>query len=466
MHIDREDTKRLARERLRDFLNEAQDILEKHPPERWWKVMDRYLSFLYADRENFEPQVTQFLEQNLEEVFASMEAAKIVPSNLDDSSRTNYIAEKAQEVIHSIGEKLQALLEEEAHDLEVEYVTLDGLVDTYESLQFAEREGRRVLQIQRSDGEWFDFPLPIDSSVYHKGGAPRVVLKILAGATQESIDAELPPNDFDILVMGDKADEDLSQIVQSEAQGIGVDSEGIEYAHSEDIKGIMTARDISLNQCLLNNEGLVYSAPGFEAAKTGVTALTAGDRGIYGSESFYYDGEPLAKNRGLYRLLKFVAEGKAESFEFTPLNRQVQFGIYWLVLARKFARKDNAGELVDKLYYLGDQAGQVDKSDTIFEQLDAMHEAYPFFDFQAKDLDEVGLAKWLNSKLAKMADKIFRHQHSLPSDLVMQRDKGDTVPYQVSLDDYEQNQEIVENFDQLWSEFLSRCEERTSAYKE
>jgi len=61
----------------------------------------------------------------------------------------------------------------------------------------------------------------------------------------------------------------------------------------------------------------------------------------------------MAKPRGLgQRLLKFVAEGKLTAFELMPVNSNMNIDIYSLFLAKKWAKRDNAPELMQRLFYL------------------------------------------------------------------------------------------------------------------
>jgi hypothetical protein len=203
-----------------------------------------------------------------------------------------------------------------------------------------------------------------------------------------------------------------------------------------------------------------------QAAKTGHISLKAEDRGIYGSENFYFNGEKLAKNRGMFRLIKFVAEGKATSFDMKPLNEQVRFGIYWLVLARKFASKKNGGTLLNRMFELGKRMHQVpDDVEDIYGMLNRVHEQAAFFDFQDSALDDVGLARWLNTKLSKFAQKTFRARHGIPSSLEMERKEGDTTPYRVSLDGYVDDPVRDAHAKEQWDTFIEACRRRTAEYQ-
>lgn len=175
----------------------------------------------------------------------------------------------------------------------------------------------------------------------------------------------------------------------------------------------------------------------------------------------------MVKNRGMMRLLKTVAEGKALEFDFLPLNKQVDLGIYWLVLANRFSKKENAGEILDRLYALGLQTGQVlQGEEDVFDVLDRVHSRLPFYRFDAGKLDSLGLAKWLYRKLFKQIDKSYREMNNIPTYFPFVREEGDTIPYTVSLKDNVMNDEVVNSYASRWERFLLRCSERNKYYNE
>ncbi len=229
----------------------------------------------------------------------------------------------------------------------------------------------------------------------------------------------------------------------------------------------MNNRDLDLNGCFMGSDGLTYSTQALEAARTGKINIVATKRGIYGSEVFYHEGTRLIKNRGIMRYLKTVAEGKAQSFEFLPVNEQVNLGIYWLVLAKRMSRKENAPEIMDKLFYLGRQIQQTEEGEEhIYDVLDRVHTKYPFFDFDGKPLDKTGLARWLHRKFLRQIDKKYRDKNSIPTNLTLTRSEEDTIPYTVSLDAYSSRPDKLEKIKNGWDTFLRRSRRRTSQFHE
>ena len=379
----------------------------------------------------------------------------------------NSTATSAHEVILRISEEIPRGLTLEHEAAEVVRYSLDDLVDSHSSLSFAdwERHGRsgKALQITDSSGGEHLFPLPESEGIFHKGGFPRVLVKILAGAEQKLIDAELPPNDFDII-----ADSSIdTQMAEAEAAFLQVDADGIEYVTELDFSRLFLERDLNLNMAFVGKDALYYAPQAIESAQTGKIAVMSAHRGIYGTEFFVYDSEVLLKNRGLMRLFKTVVEGKATHFEFTLLNENISFGIYWLVLFRKFENKQDTAVYLDRLYELAQQTKQVPgEAANIVEVLDAVHVKYPFFDFDAGPLDDVGVARWLSKKLLRQIDAAYRHTNTIPNELVLERTEGDTLPYRVDLDEHDPDPTHIEWIENQIEPFLDRCRERTRAYHE
>ena len=160
--------------------------------------------------------------------------------------------------------------------------------------------------------------------------------------------------------------------------------------------------------------------------------------------------------------MKMVVEGKARSFEYTPLNKQIDLGIYWLVLARKFAKKKNAGALLRRFYDLGKQMGQTrEGEEDIYAVLDRVHEDYPFFRFDEAKMDEAGHMRWLARKLFRVAERSFRRERGFPSGLHLEREPFDEVPFTACLF---QDQPVPEREREVvgdWPDFEERCRERS-----
>ncbi len=467
--------KQQVREEFDGLLQPINDILRESPPERWWFRIVRHLKRTERSMRQYSPEVQQYLTEVLSEVYDVLNREMEAEAETDEER-----ADRATVVIHGIAGLIHKLSPEAevGEVFTVTKVSLESLVEQRPGrLKITEEKviktGHGEIELEQpvrcisvyseTRDEWYPIPLPSTQAIAHKGGAPRVLLKILAGARQATIEAELPPNDFDVIAVAHGNEKE----VMADALAIGVDAEGVEFVESVDYQQYFASRDLNLNGCLLTGDKLIFSDQAEIAAQIGRLKIMAEDRGLYGSEFFYYQGERVIKNRGMYRLIKFVAEGKAESFDFTKLNEQVDFGIYWLVLGRKLMRKPNSGVLLNNMYELAKRMGQVREGEEgVIDALDRAHTEFPFFDFDGASLDEVGLAQWLARKLSKLTNKSFRMRHHIPNGLTMERSEGDTVPYKVSLDGIVQDQEAGERTALAVEAYLERCRERTEAVRE
>lgn len=464
MPLSKEQIQTIRKENYEPFrkkLDVVEDIVQADHESWWFRTMlflKRFERYVHHNPDAFTPEMRRFYQTVLPMVIThlSAEVGSHVPTALG-----------AHEAILRISEEIPRSDPLEHEPAEVVRFSLDEVVAKYSAVSFTQwnENGRtgRALQITDSGGTPHLFPLPETDGIYHKGGFPRVLVKIIAGADQALIDAELPPNDFDII-----ADPQLdSELTEAEAMYLQVDPDGIEHVAELNFSRLFLERDLNINMTFVGKDAVYFAPQAIEAAQTGKIEVMSAHRGIYGTEFFVYDGEVLLKNRGLMRLFKTVAEGKATSFEFKPLNENISFGIYWLVLFRKFAAKENSALYLDRLYDLAAQTNQLPEGvSNIIEVLDKAHDKYPFFDFDAGPLDEVGVARWLGKKLLRQIDASYRHNNHIPNELTLERKPGDADPYSVSLDQYTPNPEKLAWIQAEIEPFFDRCRARTRAFKE
>lgn len=326
-------------------------------------------------------------------------------------------------------------------------------------LTWIEEEGRQFVEVENSRGQKSRIAVPQTEQVLHKGGPPRIFLKLLAGANFDLLDAEIPLNDVDVVVCGDLAK------AREEALFLGADPEGIEQVESfRRMQQLFSMRDINLNQCFLGKNGLHFTERALRAATTGRIEISSRGRSLYGSEVFYYENKQLLKARGIMRLLKFVAEGKAKDFSMSQLNTHVSLGIYWLFLVRKFAKKKNFPDLVERLQFLGDQAQVPQEYQSIIEHLDAIHERFPFFEFDGGNLNDVDVMRWLIKKAIRVVDKHAQASIHAPVKSFL----PDGLPggmIDISMDGFRSHPEAQERFTQEWPAFLERCRSRNEVFR-
>lgn len=457
------DTHDPRRDAYIEILQRLQDGILAAPPHRWWFRTCRSLYGLIRNPESVDPAIRAYVLAQAEAVLRVLDEhareTRAFPPK-DAAGR----ARRAQDVIHHIAHAIheEPKSEERLVIWRIPFEEIAGVApDRFRLVGSPPGDVPHILMRAGPDAAWTRVDLPRIPSVMYKGGVARVVLKIAGGSPVALLRAELPINDVDIIACGQRP------AATAEAFRLGADAGGIEWTASfEDVQTLMAGRDLDVNQCLLNSDGLLCTEEAIAAARTGKIHHKAGDRGLYGTEVLYYEGEPLVKNRGVYRLAKFLVEGKARAFDFSVLNEQVDLGIYWLVLTRKLIRRRDAGRLLNRLYALCDRIGQVRAGEkSVYDALDRVHAEYPFFNFDDGSLDEVGVAYWLSSKLARLADRVFRQAHAIPMGLRFPRREGDTDPYEVTLDGYEEDALLDRRTADGWDDFLTRCRDRTERYR-
>lgn len=484
-----------AETEFKELAKVFEDLLAETPTERWWFFSMCHLKRLQRNLSPLQPETQGFLMEVLPHILQMLagETEQTLPESNDPRHE---IVERSRVVMHRASLIFEWLGEPEvAHPLETCEISVRDLVAQFpENLQLASMPARElgiaykpnkmldVIEVRlkgapgdtAKSGKVVDesefrlkqaaclLPLPPAPVVAHKGGTPRVLLKILAGAPPDMIRAEIPLNDFDAIACGDPV-----HCVRA-AKRIGVDESGIEFVEEFDFPMLFLGRDIDLNMCFLFGDRLVYTREALESARTGKIKLYGMERGrgIYGADTIWHAGIQLVNNRGMMRLIKFVAEGKARSFEHLPLNDQVSLGIYWLVLIRRFMDKPDFFVLLDRIWLVCRQMGQVLPSErTMIETLDRIHSLYPHFDFGDSSLEEERLSLWLTGKLMRYARRIFRRIYGLSLGLEFTREPGDTVPRIVSLEGYEPPPWRIGVIEEEWPEFLARCDRRNRGHE-
>jgi hypothetical protein len=436
------------------------------PKASWLKSAYRGLSELViaAESNEYPPEVSEYITGQLKPMLEVLRGEFEVRPDESEEDTLKAVNERARAVIHEISDLL--MTEETEHEpigvqmLPMKDILNQELEHGYKLRQMEGVDGVSTLDIYSpTRDEWFSFPLPPTSQMIHKGGFPRVVLKLLAGAEVGTIESELPPNDFDVIAWGEE-----SEAYRVAAQ-MGVDLSGVEVLKAEqpDLSELMRTRDLDLNSAFIGKDGLFYSKEAEIAAKTGHIEPIPSHRGLYGTNMLTYRGELLYSGRDMMRALKFVAEGKATSFSFKELNQQVDMGIYALVLAEKFMRKSQPDKLLDKLFHLLKQVGQVKEGEVdVYAVLERLHTEYPFVQMEDRGLpSDTEVSEWLLKKLGKQALHRFRSEYRIPSVMELERKPGDAVPYTVSMDGFVPSspEESLHSLEQL-QEFIGRCNDR------
>lgn len=416
------------------------------------------------------PQIVEFANSLIPLVIGTLEPEVRTGPRVGVDIKQKAIV--ARGVLHKISNLLNSRETVEREPQEMFFLSFEELISMSDRFRIETKkdeqgEDRRYFSIYSPKrNKWFEYPVPNSDFVIHKGGMGRTILKILFGKDAELVESELPPHDFDyIAAKRAEASRDI--------KGLRADADGVEEVDRIDYPTLINDRDLTINIAFVGKNGLIFTQTAREAAESGKIAIVSEARGLWGSEKFFYGGEDedpvlLIKNRGMMRLIKTLVENKAKSFDFLPLNRQVDLGIYWLVLAKRFYDMPDNTEfplLLDRLFELGRKTGQVREGENnIYDALVRAHTKCPFFDFDKGKIDEEGVARWLGRKLIEQFDRTYRHKYKVPSLLDLTRENGDTVPYEVSLADYEADPKKLKRIKAGWKGFIRSCRKRTRKY--
>lgn len=449
---------RVAHRELRRWLMHIYTVLHELPPEQWGRrLFLESLRIEHAlDNKLMAPEYAGLNEYIRQYASALREEIRVAARGPQAAS-TEEVLQAVDRAIHHIAESVAVMdgdrvrNDEYPHHVSLEDVCrLPGVRHIYD-----ETRGLWGLQVRHGGKEAF-LPLPTSSTILHKGGTPRVLLKLWMNADPSLIAAELPPNDIDVIVAGPR------ETWQDEALRLGADLEGIEQvADIDELQELFMGRDVDLNQCFLGASGLVFSERAARAAQSGAIEVSARNRVLYGSEAMRVEGRYLLKARGLMRVMKFVAEGKATSFEVSALNTKVDLGVYWLLLARKFMKKANGPELLLRLQELTERMRLERAQGSIIDVLDRVHEQFPFFEFADTALSPTDVARWLAKKAMKEVDKHFRIHGRVPQrPLFSDEELALEGMVQVSLEGFEADRAAMEELQVEWPAFLERCRRR------
>lgn len=460
----RNSDKILYRKSLAQF---AVDFRESDP-QNWWQLTASYIRKINRLSSNFQ---TAELRSHLKERVGILKQSLRDTIDFSKKSLDQFeIAEDVNNVIMKASMKMAEPFCAKEEDIHYQKHTLDwlcGKFPDYFSQQNGVLNNTEVIFFtikNPNTKEESVLPCPINKKFWHKGGGPRYVADVVTGSPQIMKDSELPCSDLDALTA------ESHKEGYNLALSMGVDPNGVEYSSSDSLNPIeyFQGRDTTQNQVLLGADGFYISEYAKEAAQTGHVAIvgeiTAG-KAIYNVDKVVVGELELVKPRGLFRLIKVVAEGKAVSFDYLPVNSNFDVSLYMLYLAKKFSGKERFSDKMQKVFYLMKQMGQVLPTDiNIYQVLERAHTRYPFFDFQSEISDSVELAKWKVGKIVKQADREARWQCKLPNDLVLKRFEGDLVNIKISLKNYEYQTEPEGKMDDWWFKFLERSDKRTKAY--
>ena len=459
MSSERQTTRNVIRHEISKIPSAVED-----DPSLWWRSSAR-LAIGFRKRLKAEPDediknyFTPYVDKALELLRDSSRLENVTPER---------IVEDAEDNIMTISREMATRFESPIEEIETHFIPLEEMVEARKDrFQIEDRvingECCRVLKVRHPNKNlWHEVPLPVRGGIWHKGGPARAVLDIYAGSSVQMQESELPWNDFDVITVG-------SNNVSGAALAIGCDPEGIESLASPPLafQTFCLSRDTNQNQVCLGADGLHYSTDAFKVATSGhirSVGVYTPHRAIYGLDKTSIGRTEISTPRGLMRLVKAVVEGKADTFDYKPINANTDIGIYTLFLARKWEKRENFPVMLQKMYYLLTQMQQVrEDENSIFDVLERAHLEYPFFDFGTSINTAEGVVRWKTNKFVRQIDREAGWALGIPSNYNIVRRKDDKTPKIISLTGFTPNDSITES-DERWRKFRERSEIRLAEY--
>jgi len=459
-----------ARVDLRNTLADGPQLVEQIPPPLWFRQMARGLIQTRRKLELTQPKTREYLQPFIDKSLQLMRDECVGGLATEDE-----MAVLADKIIMRLSHEVSKTFRYEVAPVPGKFVDIHELLEEHpdklrRTIEYRDGVKFELLGIKNpTTEEWHDVPLPFDKNMWHKGGIARAVLDIFAGAPDQMLASELPVNDLDVVTTHSEEE------ARRQADLLGVDPQGVEIVEGEmDMGMFFASRDTTQNMVCLGVNGLYYANEAFEAAKTGHIAIVGNyfpEHAIYNNASLrFVDPETnqvltIPKPSGQMRLIKVVAEGKALSFDHMPITTNLDFGIYALSLAKRWANKPNFPELMQRMFTLLQKTEQTRPLErNIMDALTRVHGEYPFFDFEDCISTIIDVVKWKMKRLARQIDTEFARLYELPPSIEFKRSPGDTVTQKIDLEDSSYSDKQIAEFTTWWPKFLEECKTRRDAY--
>lgn len=453
-----------SREFVRHQIAEFPQLMESEPETWWWSTARLLVDFKKQLEKYPDPDLREYFGTQIDYLKDQLRiASKLTPSGRDD------FASLADHLIMNFSMEIASRFEQKEFPVKTLFLPLKEMVRNQPDRFKTEYENINgedciILKVKHpTNDNWLEIPLPVNRKVWHKGGPARAVLDIVAKAPLSMQESEFPWNDFDAIVANKKKN-------KKAAISIGVDADGIEQMGEDNLNfpRYCAGRDTTQNQVCLGAEGLYFSQEAMTTAITGHTRIEneyVANKAIYGFDKMTIQGESLAKPRGLMRLIKAVVEGKALSFDYIPLNSRFDLGTNVIFLAKRWSKKENFAEYLQRMFYLLQQMGQTRPEEKdIFDTLERTHQENAYFDFDSEVRFPIEVVRWKARKLIKQVDREMGWQFRIPTGMEIERVPGDNRPKKISLVGFRPDLSQSEVTDK-WNRFLERSRKRTREYK-
>lgn len=452
------------RELIRETISQIPETLD-HEPSTWFTQSARYLlNFQNQILPELSPEIQSHFQKNLDLALNELHSLSQNQTLEKDPVKTT------ENILMKISMEMAKPFEKKEMEISENFLPLNDLISNFPdrfNLTSNTVNGVDCYQLQvrhPSHDQWQCIPLPKNHQIWHKGGPARAVLDIIAKSPISMQESEFPWHDYDVITTNNQEEKNIAKL-------IGVDADGIEPLDDNflNFTKFCYGRDTQQNQVCLGADGLHFSDEALKSAQTGhvnIIGEYVANKAIYGIDKMTIQGISLAKQRGLMRLVKAVAEGKALSFDYLPLNKNFDMGVYTLFLSKRWSKKQNLPELLQKMYYLLEQMGQVKPQEhNIFNVLERSHLENPFFDFDSEVRTPLEVVRWKSRKIIKQIDREMGWKFNLPSSLQINREPNDLDSKIISLAGLQISNEDKHLYPAYFNAFLERARHRTKQYQ-
>ena len=426
-------------------------------PREWARRIQEKLE--WVKHQELDTIVSYFLEAHLPHIFDSLKIPIRRKSEDRKKSLSDLIACTAISNIHELEKSIPS---PEFVPSQLYYIPIDKLPTFIPTLKIV-KDGDVVWLVD----ETHNFRIPLTKGVAHKGGAARLILKLVYRVRGKMLKSELPIKDYDVVVQNSEDGVRFNELVgEKDRSGIEINTEG-------SIHFIMSCRDVNMNEVAMSLEdGLIFTQRAVEAVKTGIIRACGGDHGLYGKDSFIHCGLLFLKPRCLERLIKFVIEGKAKAFAIPEYNLQFFMGTSLLLAVSRTIGKDDCAERLEKMYYILGQIGQLDQFSYVFKHrfgvsqmsipilLEYAHKMWPFMQMEKRG-DDIGVARWLVKKYLRYLRRFFQISYNMhDADFSAIKIDGHLREVKFSLDGFVSSSGTIEKL-KLWIPgYMRRCNAR------
>ncbi len=497
----------MRRIELREVLSEIPELLER-PPEDWVFSFALNINRVRRNLEAFPKETQDYLKPILDKAMEVLRAEKTytrehIDDPLFDPLRNKPKPEWEEETRNKWKERYHEMLGIRADEriMEVsrfmaepfaqELIPVNKIVVPFEEIEdkypewFATKKetvnGIRLNILRYKHpytNIWYERRAPFDRTIMGKGGDARLLNDIWSGAPLSMRAAELPFNDMDVVACGDQV------TARAKATLLGVDPAGVEMKRGGELDYIdyANSRDMTINMAAIGYDGLYTCTQAMEAARTGIAEISGNyrsDKAIYNTDRFSWKDpdsdmrEIVAKQRGISREVKGVAEGKIVGYWYKDLNANTPLEIYALWLAKRWVKylekpdlpTEKFGDLLQNMYILAGRMGHIPEGvGNVMEYLEQVHQNYPYFDINKEMKNIIDEVRWKGKRIMKQADREYSWATGVPSNFIFTRRPNDTLSRIISLEGFIPDSEVSRQIVKWYPGFVEHCEDRTRHY--